>query len=111
MPPQPVNGDSFTFLYVYDVRTSQEAHASTACYRDSFAFLYVDDVRTSQATHVWPSMACYRDSFALLYFTSFYHYSCYPQTSIPRFWLTESKEHHVNLRYKTNMLSLWYLSQ
>jgi hypothetical protein len=25
--PLPVNGDSFTFLYVDDVRTSQEAHA------------------------------------------------------------------------------------
>jgi hypothetical protein len=31
MSPQPVNGDSFTVLYVDDVRTSQEAHASTAC--------------------------------------------------------------------------------
>jgi hypothetical protein len=31
MPPLPVNEDSFTFLYVDDVRTSQEAHASTAC--------------------------------------------------------------------------------
>jgi hypothetical protein len=30
MTPLPVNGDSFTSLYV-DVRTSQEAHASTAC--------------------------------------------------------------------------------
>jgi hypothetical protein len=25
-PPWPVNGDSFTFLYVDGVRTSQEAH-------------------------------------------------------------------------------------
>jgi hypothetical protein len=25
--------------------------ASTACYRDGFTFLYVDDVRTSQETH------------------------------------------------------------
>jgi hypothetical protein len=31
MPPLPVIGDSFTCLYVDDVRTSQEAHASTAC--------------------------------------------------------------------------------
>jgi hypothetical protein len=31
MPPQPVNGDSCTLLYVDDVRTSREAHASTAC--------------------------------------------------------------------------------
>jgi hypothetical protein len=30
MPPLPVNGDCFTFLYVDDVRTSQEAHAPTA---------------------------------------------------------------------------------
>jgi hypothetical protein len=27
----------------------------TACYRDSFTFLYVDDVRTSQETHLWAS--------------------------------------------------------
>jgi hypothetical protein len=41
--------DSFTFLYVDDVRTSQETHlqVSTACYRASFTFLYVDDVRAS----------------------------------------------------------------
>jgi hypothetical protein len=26
--------------------------ASTACYRDSFTFLYVDDVRTSQETRM-----------------------------------------------------------
>jgi hypothetical protein len=30
--------ESFTFLYIDDVRTSQEAHASTACYWDSFIF-------------------------------------------------------------------------
>jgi hypothetical protein len=41
-------GDSFTFLYVDDVRTSQEARASTVSYGDSFTFLYVDDVCTSQ---------------------------------------------------------------
>jgi hypothetical protein len=32
-------GDSFTFLYVDDVRTSQEAHASTACYGDIAIFI------------------------------------------------------------------------
>jgi hypothetical protein len=31
MPSLPVNGDGFTSLYVDDVRTSQEAHDSTAC--------------------------------------------------------------------------------
>jgi hypothetical protein len=31
MPPLPVNGDSFTSLYVDDVRTSQEPHAFPAC--------------------------------------------------------------------------------
>jgi hypothetical protein len=38
------------FSYVDDVLTSEETHlwASTACYRDSFTFLYVGDVRTSQ---------------------------------------------------------------
>jgi hypothetical protein len=48
--------DSFTFLYVDDVRTSQNTHlrASTVCYRDSITFLYVVDVRTSQETHLWP---------------------------------------------------------
>jgi hypothetical protein len=48
------NGDGFTFLYVDDVRTSQESHlwASTACYGDSFNLLYINDVRTSQETHL-----------------------------------------------------------
>jgi hypothetical protein len=58
--------DNFTFVYVDDVRTSQEARpltgialpficrrcsyltGSTTCYGDSFTVLYVDDVRTSQ---------------------------------------------------------------
>jgi hypothetical protein len=51
MPPRPVNGNSFSFLYVDDVRSSLESHASTACYGDSFSFLYVDDVRTSLEAH------------------------------------------------------------
>jgi hypothetical protein len=47
-------GDSFTLLYVEDVRTSEKTwlHASTACYVDSFTFLYLDDVGTSQETHI-----------------------------------------------------------
>jgi hypothetical protein len=63
------NGDSFSFCYVEDVRTSHETHlwASTACYRNSFTFLYVDDVRTSQETHQSASTACYRDSFTFFY--------------------------------------------
>jgi hypothetical protein len=38
------------FLYVDDVRTSQQIRkcTSTACYGDSFTFEYVDDVHTSQ---------------------------------------------------------------
>jgi hypothetical protein len=62
-------GDSFTLLYVDDVRTSQEAHlwASTASYGDSFTLLYVDDVRTSQEAHLWASTASYGHSFTLLY--------------------------------------------
>jgi hypothetical protein len=36
---------------------------STACYADSFTFLYVDDVRTSQETCLWASTACYGDRF------------------------------------------------
>jgi hypothetical protein len=49
------SGDSFTFLHVDDVHTSQETHmrASTACSGDSFTSLYVDDVCTSQETHIW----------------------------------------------------------
>jgi hypothetical protein len=40
-PLQPVTGGNFTFLYVDDVRTSQEMYlwASTACYGDSFTFI------------------------------------------------------------------------
>jgi hypothetical protein len=54
-------GDSFTILYVDDVRTSQETHlwSSTCYYRDSFNLLYVDDVSTSQETHVRSTTACY----------------------------------------------------
>jgi hypothetical protein len=53
------------FVYVGDVRTSQEAYASTACYGESFTCLYVDDVRTSQEACAFT--ACYGDSFTLSY--------------------------------------------
>jgi hypothetical protein len=36
-----------------------------AFYGDSFIFLHVADVRTSQETHLWASRACYGDSFTL----------------------------------------------
>jgi hypothetical protein len=41
-------GDNCTFLYVDDVRTSQESHlpASVACYGDSFTLLFYFYVRT-----------------------------------------------------------------
>jgi hypothetical protein len=38
MPPQPVTVTAL-LLYVDDVRTSQEAYASTASYVDSFTFI------------------------------------------------------------------------
>jgi hypothetical protein len=62
-------GDSFTFLFVDDVHTSQETHlwVSTACYGDTFTFVYVDDVHTSQETLLWASTARYGDSFTFLY--------------------------------------------
>jgi hypothetical protein len=43
MPPLPLTGDRFTFLYVDYVRTSQETHpwVSKVCYGDSFTFAYL----------------------------------------------------------------------
>jgi hypothetical protein len=38
-----------------------------ACYGDTFNFLYVDDVRTSQETHLWASTSCYGDTLTILY--------------------------------------------
>jgi hypothetical protein len=58
-------GDSFTLLYVDDVRTSQEACITTVCYGDSFTLLYVYGVRTSQ--EAWTTTVRYGDSFTLLY--------------------------------------------
>jgi hypothetical protein len=46
----------------YYVRTSQEAQTSTACYGENFTFLYIDDVRISQETHLWTSTLCYEES-------------------------------------------------
>jgi hypothetical protein len=40
---------------------------STTCYGDNFTFLYVDDVRTSQEAHLWSSMTRYGNSFISLY--------------------------------------------
>jgi hypothetical protein len=46
--------ESFTFLYVGDVRTWQETYlwASTGCYGNNFTFLYVDSVRMSHETYL-----------------------------------------------------------
>jgi hypothetical protein len=43
-------GGYIIYIYVYDVRTSQEAQAFTLSYGDSFTSLYADDGRTSQET-------------------------------------------------------------
>jgi hypothetical protein len=61
-------GDSFTFLYVDYVHTSQETRlwAFTACYKDSFTFLQVDDVHTSKETCLWASTAV--TGIALLFY-------------------------------------------
>jgi hypothetical protein len=60
--PTACYGDTFTFFYVDDVCTSQEAHirGSMACYGDNFFLLYVDDIRTTQETHMWASTVCCR---------------------------------------------------
>jgi hypothetical protein len=62
-------GDSFTCLYVHDVRTSQEAHASTVYYGDSFSSLYVYGVHNSQETHLWASTGSYGNSLSPFLFT------------------------------------------
>jgi hypothetical protein len=54
------------FIYVDDVRTSQEARASTACYGDSFK-LYMYMLIVPDRKHLCASTACYGDSFASLY--------------------------------------------
>jgi hypothetical protein len=56
--PRPVTGIALLYLFVDEIRTSQEAHlwASTACYGESFTFLYVDVIRTPKEAHLWASM-------------------------------------------------------
>jgi hypothetical protein len=49
-----------------DAQYLTTVYGSTACYWDSFTFLYVDDVRASQKTHLWASTVCYGESFTLL---------------------------------------------
>jgi hypothetical protein len=48
-PPRSMTAISLR-LYVHEVRTTGETRlwGSTVCYCDSFTLLYVDDVRTSQ---------------------------------------------------------------
>jgi hypothetical protein len=59
-------GDSFT-VYVDVLPHRKHVWGSTACYGVSCTFLYVDDIRTSQNAHLWVFTACYEDSFTLLY--------------------------------------------
>jgi hypothetical protein len=51
--------DSFMLTFV--------PHRRHTYYRDSYTFLYVDDVRTSQETHLQASTACYGDIFTFQY--------------------------------------------
>jgi hypothetical protein len=64
--PRPVTGTSL-FLYVDDVRTSQETRpcAVEARYGDRFDLLYVDDACTSQETRPCAVEASYGDRFDL----------------------------------------------
>jgi hypothetical protein len=62
MALQDLLRDSFTFIYVENTY-----RLPMACYGDSFNFLCVDDVRTSQKTHLMASTDCYGYSFTLSY--------------------------------------------
>jgi hypothetical protein len=68
MGPHGLLRDTYTFLYVENIRTSLETHlwASTAL-RGQPYFLYVDDVRTSQETYIQAFTAGYGDSFTFPY--------------------------------------------
>jgi hypothetical protein len=55
------------FVYVDDVRTSQETPlGSNSLLTRIFFFVYVDGVRTSQETRLWASATCCWDSFIML---------------------------------------------
>jgi hypothetical protein len=56
---QPLTEMSATNLREVELSRCVKLHG--LFHRDSFTFLYVDDVRTSRETHLWPSMAYYRD--------------------------------------------------
>jgi hypothetical protein len=60
MPPQPVTVIAL-LLYVDDVRTSQEAYASTDCYVDSFTS-YMEIVFVPHRKHM-PQQHVTEDSF------------------------------------------------
>jgi hypothetical protein len=49
------------------VTCRKHTYGSMACYGHSFTFLYIDDVRISQETSLWASMACYGNCFTVLY--------------------------------------------
>jgi hypothetical protein len=67
--------DSFTFLYVNDVRASEERHVwpSSVCYGNICLFLYVDNVLTLQETHALAYAACYDDRFPFSTFTLLFY--------------------------------------
>jgi hypothetical protein len=56
-------GDSFTFLYVSDVRTSQETHASTVCYVYSFSFIKLLNSKFSSPVN---QKSCWLETLSLL---------------------------------------------
>jgi hypothetical protein len=68
IPPRSVKGIDY-FLYVDDIRTSQQTHllASKTCYGDSLIFSYEDVDLTSQETQLRDPTACFGVSLTFLY--------------------------------------------
>jgi hypothetical protein len=62
-------GDSFIFVYLDNVHTSQETlvWVSTPVRGTAFIYFYSDDVCTLQETHVQIFTVCYVDNFTSLY--------------------------------------------
>jgi hypothetical protein len=88
-----VTGIALIFIYVHDVRTSQESRlcATTEFHVNSFTFLYVDNVRTAQETRPRAATASYRDNFHFILLTK----------------SSEAKQFIAALRKRTRRLRKW----
>jgi hypothetical protein len=87
--------------------------AYMSCYGDSFTFLYADDVRTSQETRPWISTASYGASFNfqfLCLYPSLFHFYVFSDSPMRSAYLSGTSLPHFVVMFRRRAWGLFHLS-